>query len=871
MQAFLNGDNSFNSSLDTLERKINSTFSTFEQVDWSEKKFLHDDANYKNAKALWHTATMKHFLDTSDKNFNLHTTIIEELIYLIKNISNRLGIPKDRNIQNHYLSVALFDTLPKLKNHIGMIRGFTTGILTKQQISKEDKKLFLKIYLLANAELNTLQLSMHHYLKQTNIPKLERSILQSSKTIELFMQRTESLVLHTDSLAQPVKSFFKEATQTIGEISKLHDDILNHFQNDLKNRMDAAESKIILVALGLTSMVLFAGLLGLAFYQSVSRPLQELQNGVYAITHGNYSPLKVDTKDELATIALAFNTMAAEIRKQLSFLQWYKTALDSSSLVSKTDPEGNITYVNELLLHATGYSEKELIGKRYKTLLHPEMPEELFRQMREAIRDKKIWNGELKTRTKNGTELITETTIIPILDDKNQIKEYVAVHSDITELIKSKEKIQNMLYFDTLTGLPNRARLLEDLKKEKGYAIIIVNIDDFRLVNDFYGYEAGNKMLQDMALWISNFAQGHYAVYRLPSDEFALVSFESREARKVIDFARAMTEYIEKHTISYNGSDIPILIKAGVALLRDDKDVGRILINADTAIKEAKQHLEKIIFYNESRFAKEAYKRNMEWIKKIKTAIAEDRIVPFFQPIYNNRTNKIDKYEALVRLIDTDGSVISPFHFLDIAKKAKLYTDITRIMIEKSFQVFARRNEELSVNISTQDILDADLVAFLIEKIKGYKMQNRINCECSDTDQATLNNRIVFELTESEEVENYDETIRFIKKIKECGGKMAIDDFGTGYSNFVYILNMGINYLKIDGSLIKTILTDDKSLTLVKAIVGFTRELGIKTIAEFVSDAELQKKVEEIGIDYSQGYYIDKPLPQEKLPPPIGS
>ena len=249
------------------------------------------------------------------------------------------------------------------------------------------------------------------------------------------------------------------------------------------------------------------------------------------------------------------------------------------------------------------------------------------------------------------------------------------------------------------------------------------------------------------------------------------------------------------------------------------------------------------LVYDEDRKSKEQTKKNLYWNKEIKSAIKDDRIVIFFQPIYNNKTKKIEKYESLVRLLDRDNEVISPYFFLNIAKKYRLYDDITLIVVKKSFSYFYDKPYQFSINLSIDDITNDDFVSFVIEEIKNFSEPERI----------------IFEITETEGIENFAAVQIFLEDIKKLGCKVAIDDFGTGYSNFEYLLKLEIDYLKVDGSLVKNSTKDSTTKMVIETILIFCQKLGIKTITEFVSDKKIFDMVNKLGADYSQGYFIGMP------------
>ncbi|MDQ1340762.1 MAG: hypothetical protein QG567_1920, partial [Campylobacterota bacterium] len=241
------------------------------------------------------------------------------------------------------------------------------------------------------------------------------------------------------------------------------------------------------------------------------------------------------------------------------------------------------------------------------------------------------------------------------------------------------------------------------------------------------------------------------------------------------------------------------------------------------------------------------YENNIKWSNILKEAIQDDRLIAFYQPIKNTKTDKIEKYETLIRLRDKDGSIISPYFFLDIAKKIKLYPYITKKVIDDSFKTFENNEYEFSINLSVNDILNEETVEYIKDKVKN----------------SPASKRVVFELLESEGIENYLEVINFIDFIKTYGAKIAIDDFGTGYSSFEHLIELKIDYIKIDATMIKNIDKDKNIELIAQTIVEFANKLGIETIAEFVHTQTVYDKVREIGVTYSQGYFLGEP--KEKL------
>jgi EAL domain-containing protein (putative c-di-GMP-specific phosphodiesterase class I) len=237
------------------------------------------------------------------------------------------------------------------------------------------------------------------------------------------------------------------------------------------------------------------------------------------------------------------------------------------------------------------------------------------------------------------------------------------------------------------------------------------------------------------------------------------------------------------------------------------------------------------------------YKRNLELSETVREGVENSRVVPFFQAIIDNETGKIDKYECLARLIDKEDKILSPALFIPIAKKIKVYSEVTKTIVDKSFEIFEDTDFTFNINLSIEDIVNSEIFYFIINKLK----------------HSNAASRVTFELIESETIKDFNKVERFINEVKRYGASVAIDNFGSGYSNFSYLMRMQVDYIKIDGSLIENIDTDKQSLFVTETIVDFAKKLGVKTIAEYVHSSSVMNVVKNLGIDYSQGFYIDKP------------
>jgi len=429
---------------------------------------------------------------------------------------------------------------------------------------------------------------------------------------------------------------------------------------------------------------------------------------------------------------------------------------------------------------------------------------------------------------------------------QEKIFDYARKQKDINAYLEKEvnsktAELRKQLFIDDLTQLPNRKKLFHDIEYlQNDGALLILNIDDFKEVNDFYGQTAGDYVLVEFASKLTALVkdENNISVSRLSGDEFALYFEQKPSYRTFMRIVNTVSAEIEKMVFYYEENEISIRVTIGGTL-----ETNEMLEKADIALKIAKEHKKYFLLYDKKLDVERQYKENMEWVKKLKSAIKEDRIVPFFQPIFDTQTQKAVSYECLIRFIDTDGSVVSPYKFLTIAHKSKLYPKLTKIMIEKSCQYFQHIDTSFSVNLSINDILDVNMVAYIQSSIRKYDVSNKI----------------VFEILETEGIENYEEVSSFISNMKRLGCKFSIDDFGSGYSSFEHILRLDIDYLKIDGSLIKNLDTDVNSQIIVETIVNFAKKMKLIIIAEFVHNQAVFEKVKSLDIERIQGFYLGEP------------
>lgn len=527
-----------------------------------------------------------------------------------------------------------------------------------------------------------------------------------------------------------------------------------------------------------------------------------------------------------------------KLKKENHILKQYNEATKDSNIISTADLKGNITYVNDKFCEVSLYTYEEVLGKPH-SIVRGEEDDEIFQQLWETIKNKKVWYGVLKNRKKNGEFYWVNINIRPILNEKDEIIEYVAIRHEITDLVLKTEELKRNLRLDSLTNIGNRYKLIEDVSKSVNPCISILDIVSFSDVNDFFGYKTGDSVLKIVARKIEELLidKENYKVYRDHSDTFCIVA-QNEDRDKFIKNIDEISKTIAKVPIVIKSRELYVQLSYVFSFESKEN-----LLETANIIKRYSHANKNIIIYDKALELEKDYEKNIFWTLKIKKALDEDKIVPYFQPIYNLKTNKIEKYEALVRLIDGN-NVISPYYFLDISKKSKQYLQLTKTMIQKTFDYFKDKDFEFSINLTFEDIKSEYISSFIIELLKEYK----------------IGHRVVFEIVESEEIDNFRKINEFFVTIREYGCKIAIDDFGSGYSNFEYLAKLNVDYIKIDGSLIKDILINKSSQNIVSMLVNFAKGQKVKTIAEFVSNKDILNKVRELGIDYVQGYYIKEPI-----------
>jgi len=538
----------------------------------------------------------------------------------------------------------------------------------------------------------------------------------------------------------------------------------------------------------------------------------------------------VDMNQFLELISKVVETI--EIKKQLAdnmhFLTQYEEATNETVIVSKTDLTGHISYVNRLFCEVSQYTQEELIGQNQNIIRHPDNPASQYENLWDTIQNKKqIWKGIIRNRAKNGSSFYVDAVIKPILDINGNVLEYIGMRHDITEVMSPKKQ------------------LLDYIETAKKPFISRIQIESFDNLQNYYGYEFATTLDNNLQEILKlNKPKEFDSFFTLDNGGYIFgVDLKESSEERCLELIKVLQEFqsyissikIEIGNISY---DISVLL----AISYDNS----VYENVRYGIAQLIKQKENFLVTNElANSIHTSAQKNLKILQKVKVAIDKSKIVSYFQPIVNS-DGTVAKYESLVRLIEEDGTVMSPYLFLDVAKQAKYYTQITSIVLRNSFAVLKEIESEVTINLSAIDIEQKNVRDEIYELLE----------KCGKSSK-----RVTFELLEDEEIKDFEVIRTFIQRVKSFGVKIAIDDFGSGYSNYERLLDFEPDIIKIDGSLVKNIETSEFSVSVVTSVIFFAKDQGMKVVAEYVENEAIFKILVDLGVDYFQGYYFGTPKP----------
>lgn len=528
----------------------------------------------------------------------------------------------------------------------------------------------------------------------------------------------------------------------------------------------------------------------------------------------------------------------------------------SPNAVIITDFKANIEYVNSAFIQNTGYTLEEVLGQNPRLLKSGITPEHAYDSMWTALSRQKKWQGEFINKRKDGTNYIYSINVAPVIDHTGKTTHYIAIEEDISEQKKTQEKIHYLANYDVLTGLPNRIQMDDHLqyilnlakRNEGNFAILFLDLDHFKSINDTLGHSVGDLLLIELAKRLSAAIREEDTVSRMGGDEFILLlpqtdaNGAAQVAQKLLA-SIANTFLLEYHKLSVTAS-------IGIALYPSDgTDIETLSKNADVAMYRAKQEGRNAYRFFTHEMQKHS-QRNLEISNALHTALQRDEFHLVYQPQLSTKNNDVIGAEALIRWEHPELGSISPAEFIPIAENNGTIISIGEWVLRTAIVQAAKWQQNtmpliMAVNLSTVQ----------------FRHPNLPNIITSILHEAGLSAQYLeIELTEGVAMNDPQDAIKIMNTLHEIGVRMSIDDFGTGYSSLAYLKQFKVYKLKIDQSFVRDISTDPEDKAIVNAVIQLAHSLDLITIAEGVETIEQLHYLQTQGCDEIQGYYYSKPI-----------
>lgn len=515
-----------------------------------------------------------------------------------------------------------------------------------------------------------------------------------------------------------------------------------------------------------------------------------------------------------------------------------------------TDRDGNILYVNDAVCRISGYDREELIGKTPKVFKSGLHPEDFYKKLWDTILSGKSFHAIFVNRRRDGEIFHLEQTIVPVDLPGGKVR-FVAVGRDITGELEMSEEIERLKFYDALTELPNFnnfslkvSEILRERSNKVG-ALIILDLYNMSLINSNYGFQVGDMILKEVARKLSRTFRDHDLIAKVGGDEFALFIYPMRKKEDALIVAEKLKELFAEH-INVGGNEFILTINAGISVFpQDGRTFHELYEKASLALRMAKSEGEgEIRFYDKKMERKaEVFLRTENLLEK---AIRERLFVYEFQPYFRLEDMKIAGLEALLRIRDKEGTLHYPSEFIDYLENSRFLKEFEDRSLDEVERLLKKLSVPLSLNISAKSFRNERFMEKLTDLAKRFP------------------SRLTVEITERILVEDVGRTGRILGKLRKFA-KVAVDDFGTGYSSLAYLKDLPIDMVKIDMSFIKGMVKSEKDRALVEVIIEFAGKIGVESLAEGVETGKQLKMLKDMGCTYAQGFYLARPMPEEKV------
>jgi len=639
---------------------------------------------------------------------------------------------------------------------------------------------------------------------------------------------------------------------------------------DWRDRYFVANQRIQELERYLLGTALFIVLFTLFLLNSIVRtPLLKLRNAIDNMASGDFTrSLESASNDEIGQLTRSFDAMRIE-RKQIEDALLTQSQITSNmaeaAILTRTS-DATIVYTNPAFDRLFGYEPEEMIGKPVSTVNAPTdlSPDEVAREIHAELINHGKWQGEICNIKKDGT-VFWCTVNISSFSHPIYGEVWVSVNSDSTARRQAAQELSYQASHDALTDLINRYeferrvdRLITTIKTEKGdHALCFMDLDRFKVVNDTCGHPAGDELLRQLGKLLKETVRRRDTLARLGGDEFGVL-MEHCTLDQAQGAVTALQQAVQDFHFRWEGQTFRIGVSIGlVAINESTANVNEVLRQADAACYMAKDLGRNRIHVYQPEDTEMAQRHGeMQWVSRINQALEDNLFTLYAQSIVPLYESSEKHYELLIRMLDGDGNIIPPGAFLAAAERYDIIGKLDTWVIERALSLmadhpdFVEQVNFISINLSGQSVTNGHFLTSVISLIDEFKINTR---------------KICFEITETAAISNLGAASTFISILREMGCRFALDDFGSGLSSFGYLKNLPVDYLKIDGMFVKDMVEDPIDHAMVKSINDIGHVMGMKTIAEFVENDEIKNMLIEIGVDYAQGYGIEKPGPFEDL------
>ncbi|MGH1460613.1 MAG: EAL domain-containing protein [Neptuniibacter sp.] len=525
-----------------------------------------------------------------------------------------------------------------------------------------------------------------------------------------------------------------------------------------------------------------------------------------------------------------------------------------------TDPGGVIQRVNNAFCKLTGYSEEEVIGQCPNMLQSGRHDRHFYDAMWQQISEQGYWQGEIWNRRKDGTVYPELLSINTVYDDEKNVAHYVGVFADITHLKESEQELAYLAHHDMLTGLPNRLMLQSQLEQSLGsaqrdgkkLALLLLDLDRFKDVNDSFGHSSGDELLQQVSSALKERLRQADLISRMGGDEFAILMTDIKHLEDAGIVADDIIKHLSRRWHLSNGRDVAVSVSVGISIFpTHSADPASLLQHADAALYRAKGEGRGRFNYFTEDLTLDALNR-LELEEKLIRALSHNELEVYFQPQLNIATGKMVGAEALVRWNDPEKGIVMPGQFIPLAEQTGIISDIGAFVLRSSCEQLKKWLDQgypeitLAVNLSPVQMRHSDMFKLVSDVLDDTGLEPRY---------------LEIEITESALMDREQESIKLLKKLRALGVRVAIDDFGTGYSSLAYLKKFPLDVLKIDKSFVDEIPYDKDDMVIASTIVAMGQNLGIKVLAEGVENIEQLDFLRSKDCHCYQGYLFSPPVP----------